>query len=130
MEAVAVSTAEADSAAAGRALAEQIQSRLGQVPYAIILFASPDYDHSELLRALEDGCSPELIVGASSAGEFTNDSLGVGLASALAIHDPQSRFSLGTGTNLRADPAAAAKASSRVSTAARITVSSIGRRSC
>jgi hypothetical protein len=109
MEAIAVSTAEADSAAAGRALAEQIQSRLGQAPDVVILFAAPDYDHPVLLRALEEGCSPALIVGASSAGEFTNDSLGVGLASALAVHDPDSRFSLGTGKNLKNDPAAAAR---------------------
>lgn len=109
MEAIAVSTAEADSAAAGRALATQIQSKLGQAPDVVILFAAPDYDHSVLLAELDDCCSPALIVGASSAGEFTNDTLGVGLASALAINDPESRFSLGVGKNLKADPAAAAR---------------------
>lgn len=109
MEAVAVSTTEADSTAAGLALAEQIQSRLGVTPHAVILFAAPNYDHSVLLRALDAACSPELIVGASSAGEFTNDTLGVGLASALAIYDPEASFSLGVGRNLKADPAAAAR---------------------
>ena len=109
MEAVAVSTAEADSAAAGRALAEQIQSSLGKIPHAVIVFAAPNYDHPVLLRELAEACSPELIVGASSAGEFTNDTLGVGLASALAIHDPEARFSLGVGKGLKADPAAAAR---------------------
>lgn len=109
MEAVAVSTGETDSAAAGRALAEQIQSGLGPDPQAVIVFAAPSYDHLALLSALDEGCSPGLIVGASSAGEFTNDTLGVGLASALAINDPQARFSLGVGKNLKADPAAAAR---------------------
>jgi hypothetical protein len=109
MEAVAVSTAEADSAGAGRALAQQIQSSLSHAPSAVIVFAAPQYDHSALLRALNDGCSPELIVGASSAGEFTNHTLGVGLASALAIRDQEARFSLGVGKNLKADPAAAAR---------------------
>lgn len=109
MEAVAVSTAEADSAAAGRALAEQIKSGLGKSAHAVIVFAAPNYDHPVLLRALQDDCSPDLIVGASSAGEFTNDTLGVGLASALAINDADARFSLGVGKNLKADPVAAAR---------------------
>ncbi len=109
MEAVAVSTAEADSASAGRALAEQIQSSLGHGTHVVIVFAAPHYDHPVLLRALKDGCSPELIVGASSAGEFTNDTLGVGLASALALKDSEARFGLGVGKNLKTDPAAAAR---------------------
>jgi hypothetical protein len=109
MEAVAVSTGEADSAAAGRELARRIQSNLGAAPDAVIVFAAPHFDHSALLRALDDGCSPGLIAGASSAGEFTNETLGVGLASALAIKDPEARFGSGLGKNLSADPAAAAR---------------------
>jgi hypothetical protein len=109
MEAVAVSTSEADSAAAGRALATQIQSNLSHAAHAVIVFAAPHFDHSVLLRALSDGCSPDLIVGASSAGEFTSKTLGVGFASALAINDAEARFSLGVGKNLKTDPAAAAQ---------------------
>jgi hypothetical protein len=109
LEAVAVSTGEADSAEAGRALARQIQSSLGVAPDAVIVFAAPQYDHSALLRALNEGCSPGLIVGASSAGEFTNKTLGVGLASALAIKDPEALFTLAVGKDLKADPAAAAR---------------------
>ena len=109
MEAVAISTAEAGSAAAGRALAKQIQSKLSHAPQVVVVFAAPHYDHAVLLHALNDGCSPELIVGASSAGEFTNQTLGVGLVSALAINDPEARFSLGVGKNLKTDPAAAAR---------------------
>jgi hypothetical protein len=109
MEAVAVSTADADSAAAGRELANQITSGLSDAPHAVIVFAAPHFDHSTLLRALSDNCSPELVVGASSAGEFTNETLGVGLASALAIHDPEALFSLGIGRNLKSDPAGAAR---------------------
>jgi len=109
MEAVAVSTAETDSVSAGRALADQIESSLGRVPDAVIVFAAPDYDHGELLRSLDEGCSPKLIIGASSAGEFTNETLGVGLVSALAIRDPESRFTLAVGRNLQQDPALAAR---------------------
>jgi hypothetical protein len=109
MKSVAVSSAESDSVAAGRDLADQVQSGLGDSPDAIIVFASPDYDHPTLLEALNEGCSPRMIVGASSAGEFTNNTLGVGLVSALAIRDPEARFSVGVGKNLKSDPAAAAK---------------------
>ncbi len=109
MEAVAVSTAEPDSARAGWALAEQIKASLSAAPHAVIIFAAPNFDHSVLLSALKEGCSPGLIVGASSAGEFTSETVGVEQASALAIHDPQSRFSVGVGKNLKRDPVAAAQ---------------------
>lgn len=109
MKSVAVSTAKADSAEAGRDLAEQVKSGLDRQPDAVIVFAAPQFDHSTLLRELNDGCSPELIIGASSAGEFTNQTLGTGLASALAISDPEAAFSLGVGKGLKADPAAAAR---------------------
>jgi hypothetical protein len=109
MKSVAISSAESESVAAGRDLADQVQSGLGDSPDAIIVFASPDYDHRTLLEALNEGCSPRMIVGASSAGEFTNNTLGVGLVSALAIRDPEARFSVGVGKNLKSDPAAAAK---------------------
>jgi hypothetical protein len=109
MKSVAVSSAESDSVAAGRDVAEQVRSKLGDTPDAVIVFASPDYDHAALLQAIEVGCSPGVLVGASSAGEFTNDTLGVGLVSALAIKDSEARFSLGVGRNLKSDPAAAAQ---------------------
>jgi hypothetical protein len=108
MEAVAVSTAESDSAAAGAALAQQIQSSLGDAPDAVVVFAAPHYDHVALLGALNDGCAPRFVVGASSAGEFTNNSLGVGSASALALKDPRAGFSVGVGTGLKDDPCNAA----------------------
>jgi hypothetical protein len=108
MDTVAVSTAEADSAAAGTALAAQIKAVLPGPPHVIILFAAPIYDHSLLLRALQEGAPSALIVGASSAGEFTNDTLAVGLATALAIRDEESSFAVGVGRRLKDDPAAAA----------------------
>jgi hypothetical protein len=109
MKSVAVSTAKPDSAEAGRDLAEQVRSGLDGAPDAIIVFAAPQFDHARLLRELQDGCSAGLMIGASSAGEFTNQTLGTGLASALAISDPEARFSIGVGKNLKSDPAAAAR---------------------
>ncbi|HVL78315.1 MAG TPA: FIST N-terminal domain-containing protein [Sphingomicrobium sp.] len=109
MQTVAVSTTQTDGGAAGRALGDQIRASLGENPSAVIVFAAPTFDHEALLRALSEACSPELMVGASSAGEFANETLGVGLATALAIHDPESHFSLGVGRNLKSDPAQAAR---------------------
>ncbi|WP_129792852.1 FIST signal transduction protein [Sphingosinicella sp. CPCC 101087] len=109
MDTVAVSTAQADSAAAGAALASQINAALPRPPHVIILFAAPTYDHPLLLRALQDGVPSALVVGASSAGEFTNDTVGVGLATALAIRDEESKFTARVGHRLKDDPAAAAR---------------------
>jgi hypothetical protein len=67
------------------------------------VFAAPQYDHGALLRALNDGCSPRFVVGASSAGEFTHNSLGVGSASALALKDPRASFGVGVGVGLKDD---------------------------
>lgn len=108
MEAVALSTAEKDSATAGAALAEQIRESLAEAPDAVIVFAAPHYDHAALLRALDEGCSPKVIIGASSAGEFTNDGVGIGSASALALRDPCASFRLGVGIGLKANPGDAA----------------------
>ena len=109
MDTVAVSTAQTDSAEAGAALAEQINTALPLPPHVIILFAAPAYDHPILLQALRDGAPSAIIVGASSAGEFTRDTMGVGLATALAIRDEESKFTAGIGHNLKADPSAAAR---------------------
>ena len=109
METLAVSTAQTDSAAAGAALAEQINAALPLPADVIILFAAPTYDHPILLQALRDGAPSAIIIGASSAGEFTNATVGVGLATALAIRDEESKFAAAIGHDLKIDPSAAAR---------------------
>lgn len=108
MDTVAVSTTQSDSVAAGNALAAQINTALPLPPHVIIIFAAPTYDHSLLLQSLREGTPSAIIIGASSAGEFTNDTTGVGLATALAIRDESSKFTVQVGHNLKDDPAAAA----------------------
>ena len=109
MDTVAVSTAKTDSAAAGAALAEQINAALPLPPHVIIVFAAPTYDHPLLLQAIRDSAPSATIVGASSAGEFTNATVGVGLATALAIRDDESKFTAHVGHDLSDDPRAAAR---------------------
>lgn len=99
-----------DSHAAGTSIAIQVLEALnGEVPDALILFASSRYDYSELLHAVEAGCRPKIMIGSSSAGEFTSSAHGEGSVSAVALRSSELRFAAGIGRGLRTDRAAAAK---------------------
>jgi hypothetical protein len=98
-----------DGDGAARDLCEKITKELGDAPAdVIVLFASPRYDHATLLRHLQTTCKPKILVGASSAGEFTNQTSGSGLACALAIRSDEMEFAVGVGRNLAEDRPAAA----------------------
>jgi hypothetical protein len=99
-----------DSRAAGEALGEQIRGQLGrQPPDVVILFVSPKYDAPALLKAVKEACQPRVMMGCSSAGEFTSHSQGVGQASAVAIRSNEMRFACGIGRGLKSDRAAVAE---------------------
>lgn len=105
-----VYTSAADSATAARELCEQVTKAFdGEAPDAIVLFASPRYDHVELLGHLQETCKPKILVGASSAGEFTSSTRGQGLACALALRSDEMELAVGVGRNLGKDRVAAAK---------------------
>jgi hypothetical protein len=104
-----VYTDAADSAAAGASLGTQIKDGLGgEIPDAVILFASPRYDFPPLLRALDQACRPRILVGSSSAGEFTSKAQGVGTACAIALRSPDLQFAAGVGHKVSGDRAAVA----------------------
>ncbi|HWP34244.1 MAG TPA: FIST N-terminal domain-containing protein [Thermodesulfobacteriota bacterium] len=106
-----VQTDRPDSADAGRALGRETAAALGGArPDALVLFASAHYDHPTLLEALDAECRPAILIGCSSAGEFTHRGEGEGLACAMAIRSSSLQFSAGVGRGLRADRAAAARA--------------------
>jgi hypothetical protein len=110
MDSAVVYTNQPESSDAGRELSERILAGLGGAsPHAVIVFAAPSYDAEALLRALESGCRPGVLVGASSAGEFTQEARGEGMACALALHAPDMRFAAGLGTAISRDPATAAR---------------------
>lgn len=100
---------EPNSAKAGQTLGREIRDALGGTASAIVVFASARHDGQALLEAIraESGCS--VLVGASSAGEFTNQARGEGWASALALRSDTMRFSIGLGQGVREDPANAAR---------------------
>ena len=90
----------ADSSAAGAVLGQQVMQELSGAPDAIIVFAAPSYDHAALLEALSAECAGALIVGSSSAGEFTHAVHGEGSACALALKSADVRFAIGVGRDL------------------------------
>lgn len=75
---------------------------------AIIVFASARHNHRQLLEAIAKAAGTRMIIGSSSAGEFSNQLRGQGAASALALRSSSMRFAIGVGRNLNEDPVAAA----------------------
>jgi hypothetical protein len=106
-----VKTRIEDPRAAGEAMGKDALAQLGgQTPDALIVFVSPRYDAKQLVRALRETCRPSVMVGCSSAGEFTNHEAGEGLACALAIRSSDVRFAAGMGRKISESREAAAKA--------------------
>ncbi|HUR40298.1 MAG TPA: FIST N-terminal domain-containing protein [Verrucomicrobiae bacterium] len=103
-------TDRTDSADAGRHLGEQVSQHLeGAPPDAVIVFASSRFDFEELLGELSSTCKPKVLVGSSSAGEFTGGHRGEGTACALAIRSTDLQVSAGLGLKVGADRAKAAQ---------------------
>lgn len=98
-----------DGVSAGHALGRELLAGLSGPPDALVVFAAPQYVHGDLLRALADTCPAGVMIGASSAGEFTHLAKGEGTATALALKGTEIRFAAGVGHDLRGDPAAAAR---------------------
>ena len=98
----------ADASAAGAALGQQLMDELSGSPDAIIVFAAPSFDHAALLQALSAKCADALIVGSSSAGEFTHSAQGEGSVCALALKSMDVRFAVGVGRDLHASAKEAA----------------------
>ena len=100
---IAVAQTPLTGGAAGIELARSIVGSLGASPHALIVFATPDQDHRALLRALQRECNPGVMVGCSSAGEFTSDAAGVGMTCAAALVSDEMEFTAALGRGLRDD---------------------------
>ncbi len=109
-ESAVASTDILDSNDAGRALGLQITEALQGPPDVVILFAAPTYNHTQLLQTLKKTCRPTLLMGCSSAGEFTSTTHGEGMASAVALRSSEMKFSLGVGRQLSQHSQKAAEA--------------------
>jgi hypothetical protein len=109
MTEVAIAQTTLSDEAAATALAGEIRQKLSGAPDALIVFASPDNDASILLQTLAEACGTDVIVGCTSAGEFTNDGSGQGLTNVTAIRASNIQFTVTSGTNLSADYRGAAQ---------------------
>ena len=106
----AVFTAETESSLAGQDLGNQIRSAFNGVrPDAVIVFASARFDHAALLKSLTETCQPGVLVGSSSAGEFTGQHNQEGSACALAVSSPDMRFAAGIAVGVSKDRASVAR---------------------
>jgi hypothetical protein len=108
MTEVAIVQTQLSGRAAGEALGHQIRAQIAGPPDALIVFATPQSDHSALLEALAETTGTRTIVGCSSAGEFTSDEAGQGLTNVTAIRASNMRFSASVGTEISHDYARAA----------------------
>jgi hypothetical protein len=106
---VAVShTALRTDDAAGVFLAASIREKLqGSVPDVVIVFASPEFNYQHLLAAIDRECRPRILLGCSSAGEFSGCATSNASASAMAIRSDDILFRSIVASGLRADRAAA-----------------------
>jgi hypothetical protein len=103
-------TGERDSTRAGSELGAAIRRGLkGAAADAVVLFASAQHDYEALLASVAQTAGTQVIVGSSSAGEFTAQSHGEGLVSALGLRSAQLRFAVGVGRELSKTPVAAAR---------------------
>lgn len=104
-----VYTQAIDARVAAEELAKQISTTFaGEPPHALIVFASPRYDHPALLKGLVASLRPGALVGASSAGEFTSQARGDG-ACAMALRSDSMKFTAAIGPGLSADRGIAAR---------------------
>jgi hypothetical protein len=91
-----VFTSEPDSNKAGNELAGKIAQKFNdRTPDVVIVFASSIYDYHKLLHSINTACRPSVLVGSSSAGEFTSTDFGTDSACALAIYSDEMKFSAG-----------------------------------
>ena len=108
-ETTIVHTGITDSHQAGISLGLQMRENLLMPPDIVILFAAPQYNHRELLQALKQSSRANLMIGCSSAGEFTSQVQGTGLACAIALYSNEMTFSVGVGRDLSKDCTAATR---------------------
>lgn len=104
-----------DGKAAGRELGQKIVEKLGDIiPNVVIVFASSVYEYNLLLQALKETCKTEILVGSSSAGEFTSGDFGTDSACAVAIYSDELKFTAGLAQGIKADRQGVASALNEV----------------
>jgi len=99
---------DGDSRKAGRSAAEQALAEMrsrGQRQDAdlVLVFASTNYAFPELLAGVREATGQSALVGASTAGQFTERRWGAESAAVMTIASDSIRFQTGLGTGLKAN---------------------------
>lgn len=103
---------------AGRHLGSMVSEKLGSHrPDVIIAFVSPEFDYAGVLAAINEYCQPRILIGCSSAGEFSGCSTGNASASLMAICSDSILFNAALGKGLRTSRTEAIKQIEHVFTA-------------
>ncbi|MDQ6733806.1 MAG: FIST C-terminal domain-containing protein [Nitrospirota bacterium] len=98
-----------DSTAAGHFLGEEIRRAFYDKPAdAVIVFSSAEHQYTDILHALKNSCEANALVGCSSAGEFTNQSLKTGSTCALALRSSDLMFTAALGRSVSTNRTAVA----------------------
>ncbi|HEV2647279.1 MAG TPA: FIST N-terminal domain-containing protein [Acidobacteriaceae bacterium] len=97
-----------DSRSAADDLAGQVLKSLG-APNVLIVFASSQYDYTSVLETLRARFPEALLVGCSSAGEFSTNCIGEGNISVFGIRSDDMLFSSSIAEEISSQPEAAAK---------------------
>ncbi len=97
-----------NSQAAASDIANQIQKAI-ESPQALIIFVSSQHDYAAVLHTLTARFPDSLLLGCSSAGEFSSKRQGEGSISAFAISSQEMLFSMSIGEDVATKPEAAAK---------------------
>lgn len=111
-------TALVSPADAGEHLGKTVSEKLGgKRPDVLIAFISPEFTYSSLLGAIDQYCRPKILIGCSSAGEFSGCSTGNSTASVMAIRSETILFNAALGKGLRISRAEAVEQIEHVFTA-------------
>jgi len=97
-----------DSLQAGKEAATKALGKLGQVkPQFGIVFASAKYNYAQVLKGIRSVAPDANIIGCSSAGEFTEESVTKESVACAFISSDTHKFFTGLGKGIKKDPVAA-----------------------
>jgi len=99
---------ERSAAAAGRAAAAQALGGAGGRADLVLVFASTNYAFTELLRGVREVTGAAPLIGASTAGQFTERSGGAESVAVMAVSSDSIRFRTGFAKGLKQDQRGAA----------------------
>lgn len=87
-----------------REISGQIVEKFHNVlPDVIIIFAAPSYDHKLLLPELKKLIPSKILIGCSSAGEFSSSSLSENSISGIALYSNEMQFFASIGRGIISD---------------------------